>query len=440
MVRAVAQIEQELAVLDQTVVAIAQAFQETYRQYLTALGQATRQQLILASYHICTHSYPEQFIELPLEQRQELQDLLRELAKQAQAELLGCLYPVSVMQAERALLLADPNDVSLDVTPDEINNENSNENLDENLEEYRKESSDENSRVTSDNSSDNDSEREKSDGRNLERQVEENNTSSNPDLEFNSVDLAFNSTFNLTAADFVIPSQANQEAEQEADQESNQESNQTDSDQFSDSDLSLGDNAETENIEMPRDIFENPFPELQPDSETEPTPEPTPEPSSVSDSKPRLKPQPLHPKDIAQWQSNLEDEIIEVLQTISHATNQVLQQTGILPDRLPEPILEVAAKADLSSETAASPPNLLNLLVEGDSEDEKPGLTQVVAVRLRLSEIEFSDSATAAQRSKLRHLTGQLAKLGREYQRKQKERAIAEAETAWRSSWHGSER
>jgi hypothetical protein len=427
MVRAVAQIEQELAVLDQTVVAIAQAFQETYRQYLTALGQATRQQLILASYHICTHSYPEQFIELPLEQRQELQDLLRELAKQAQAELLGCLYPVSVMQAERALLLADPNDLSLDVAP-KINDQNSDS------EASSEESSNQNLRVASDhnlgNSSDDNSEREKGNRPNLDRQIEENNASSNSDLASNSVNLA-NSTFNLTAADFILPSQANQEANQESGQGSGQSL---------DSELSLGDHAETENVEMPRDIFENPFPELQPDSEPEPILEPALEPSSVSDSKPRLKPQPLHPKDIAQWQSNLEDEIIEVLQTISHATNQVLQQTGILPDRLPEPILEVAAKADLSSETAASPPNLLNLLVEGDSEDEKPGLTQVVAMRLRLSEIEFGDSATAAQRSKLRHLTGQLAKLGREYQRKQKERAIAEAETAWRSSWHGAER
>jgi len=74
------------------------------------------------------------------------------------------------------------------------------------------------------------------------------------------------------------------------------------------------------------------------------------------------------------------------------------------------------------------------LLIEAD--DDKPGITQVVAVRLRLSEIEFGDAAVATQRSKLRHLLTQLSKLGREYQHRQQERAIAQAEAAWRSSWY----
>lgn len=66
-------------------------------------------------------------------------------------------------------------------------------------------------------------------------------------------------------------------------------------------------------------------------------------------------------------------------------------------------------------------------------------MTPIVAIRLRLSEIEFSDAATAAVRSKLRQLMGQLVKLERDYQRKQKERAVAQAESAWRASWFEAE-
>ncbi|QYO65105.1 hypothetical protein [Leptolyngbya sp. 7M] len=97
MVRAVKQIERELAALDQTVAAIAQAFHTTYQQYLAALGKATRQQLVLAGYHICTHAYPDQFLELSLNQRQELQQTLQQLAKQGQTELLECLKPITAV-------------------------------------------------------------------------------------------------------------------------------------------------------------------------------------------------------------------------------------------------------------------------------------------------------------------------------------------------------
>jgi hypothetical protein len=147
---------------------------------------------------------------------------------------------------------------------------------------------------------------------------------------------------------------------------------------------------------------------------------------------------PLSPKDIAYWQAHLEEQINQVLQNLSRRANQLLQQVNVLPNRLPEPVLEVAAKVDLSSETV-SPPNLLNLLIEAEEEEGKPSMTQIIAIRLRLSEIEFADPTTAAQRSKLRQLLPQLTKLGREYQRKQKEYAIAQAESAWRSSWFETE-
>ncbi len=61
MVGSVERIEQELASLDQATRAIADEFYNAYSSYLKVLGQAVRQQLILASYHVCTQGYPEAF-------------------------------------------------------------------------------------------------------------------------------------------------------------------------------------------------------------------------------------------------------------------------------------------------------------------------------------------------------------------------------------------
>jgi hypothetical protein len=361
MVRAVAQIERELAALDQTVVAMAQAFYDAYQQYLTALGKAMRQQFILAGFHICTHAYPEQFLSLSEEQRKELQQSLQRLAKQGQDELLDCLKPVQIMSIQNSATQAEIDDPEDD--PE------------------------------------------------AEGQAEE------PQEDASAFDASeptqSKSHFSEGTAAFDA---------------ANQESN-FDTPVAPDAPLQLNlDRPEELAIAMSAGLSEEVAILLV-----------TSEAASPESELPTLHEaagdRPLHPKDIAYWQSQLEEAIVEVLQNLSHTTNCVLQQANILPSRLPEPVLEVAAKADLSSEATASPPNLLNLLIEADGEDEKLSMTQVMAMRLRLSEIEFGDAATAAHRSKLRHLMTQLGKLGREYQRKQKERAVAQAEAAWRSSW-----
>lgn len=360
MVRAVAQIEQEIAALDQTVSAMAQAFYAAYQQYLTVLGKAMRQQFVLAGYHICTHAYPEQFLSLSVEQRKELQQSLQRLAKQGQAELLACLQPVQVV-------VQSGSSAEIDEDGDE--------------------------------------------GSDPQEQQE---TQTDFDVEQTETAEPFQAESHLPASNFDAISA-----------------------ELADSNLESKDepDAPKPNLNSLEEIaleMMSGAPEeiaiLLVSSEAQPQAQlPTPSPE-VGD-------RPLHPKDIAYWQNQLEEAIVEVLQNLSHTTNCVLQQANILPSRLPEPVLEVAAKADLSSEATASPPNLLNLLIEADGEDEKLSMTQVMAMRLRLSEIEFGDAATAAHRSKLRNLMAQLGKLGREYQRKQRERAVAQAEVAWRASW-----
>ncbi|MBD3561999.1 hypothetical protein H6S82_24585, partial [Planktothrix sp. FACHB-1355] len=88
MARAIEKIEQDIAALEEATSAIAQDFYNTYERYLKGLGQAMRQQLILATYHLCTQAYPQAFLSLSFSQRQQLQKAIRKLAENAKQQLL----------------------------------------------------------------------------------------------------------------------------------------------------------------------------------------------------------------------------------------------------------------------------------------------------------------------------------------------------------------
>ncbi|MDX2216253.1 MAG: hypothetical protein SFY66_23510 [Oculatellaceae cyanobacterium bins.114] len=140
------------------------------------------------------------------------------------------------------------------------------------------------------------------------------------------------------------------------------------------------------------------------------------------------------PRWVVSWQENLEKGIATVLQTLSYAANQLLQESDILPTKLAQPILEVAAKA--GAEIASGPPNLLNLLIESEGDGKTASkMTHIMTIRLRLSEIEFADPTLGAWRSKIRGVLARLNQVGRDYQKKHREKAIATAEAAWRSTW-----
>ena len=281
MVGSVERIAQEIAALDQSVDAIAQELHSAYAEYLTALGQAVRQQLVLASYHVCTQGYPEAFLSLDYTPRHTLQKNLRYLSRQVQEELQAQLHrPVPIEEA-----------------PPEV-------------------------------------------------------------LELDELESLLN---------------------------------------------------------------------------------PSPPPVEVEAAEPRS----LTPADLIQWQLELEQAIEAELQTASHAANHLLQQAGVLSKKLPQGLLEAATKADMTE--GGGTPNVLALRLDamelpselGQSEEApKPhAVLHVVAIHLRLSEVEFADTPTAALRTRVRNLSAQLKTLAREYAKKQRERAIAEAQAAWRSSW-----
>ncbi len=300
MTASVERIEQEIVLLDQALTTLAEAFQNAYADYLTALGQAVRKQHILATYQVCTQGYPQQFLGLSVAQRQLLQQALRELAKQSQANLLQQLQS---FQPQEPLRVEQPS---------------------------------------------------------------------------------------IPQGDFSQEAQASQGTDLEA---------------------------------MPLDAAAAFTPSIA-------TPHPPTKTSAT-------------PAHLLQWQIGIEQGIGKELAAVSHQTNRLLQHSNILPGQLPDALLQHASKTELADGVPRSP-NLLNVLVEAvrdteatpEGEDAKaPEILQVVAIHLRLIEIEFADTLTMAARSKIRELTARLKKLGQDYRKKQRAHAIAAAQDAWRACW-----
>lgn len=421
MVRAVEQIAQEIAALDQTTEKLGESFQAVYRDYLMALGQAIQTQLVQAAYHICTHGYPEQFIRLSLSQRQDLQQTLRRMGKRAGQDLLNCLGPIVPVDSTAAssrsgsfssvALQSDDPDQDLSVALfvlDSLEEHRSRQEQEQDRELADHDEAADQSENSAENSADGEAEPQSIDPATDQPdadpsdsdQSDSNQPDSNqPDSAYARLnEMMLNSLRALTAEELTGSDQTDDPRSiVQSGEELGEKSSDADADADADANPDLEDSSAEDAANQPNRA--------------------------------------IQPRDIAHWQAQLEAKVNELLQELSHATNQVLQKAKILPHRLPEPVLEVATKADLSSESTASPPNLLSLLIESETDQEKPSITQVMAIRLRLAEIEFGNSGTTNQRSRLRQLMAQLSKVGREYQRKQREYAVAQAEAAWRSSW-----
>lgn len=172
----------------------------------------------------------------------------------------------------------------------------------------------------------------------------------------------------------------------------------------------------------------------------------TPSVASTTDpAAPPPGPRSLTPTDLTEWQENVELSVLKELQLLSHQTNRLLQQTGILPTQIAETLFQHAGRPEMA-EMVGNAPNLLNLLIaatEDDTEEESDepsdrptAVLQILAIQLRLPEVEFTDATLTNQRNRLRSLTLRLKKLGQLYYKKRKELAIAQAQDAWRASWY----
>ncbi|MBR8832845.1 MAG: primosomal protein [Stigonema ocellatum SAG 48.90 = DSM 106950] len=328
MARAIERIERDILALEEATRAIAADLQSAYTSYLTTLGQVMRQELNQASYILCTQGYPEKFLSLSLNQRQQLQQAIRRLSQQASEQLLA----------------------------------------------HSKSQEDEGDEV----------------------EQTESNRHSEPEIYLDIFPVSPSKSLPVSSPTTSVPPIT----------------------------------FPSPTTSVPPTTFPGPTPPIPPTTFPGPTPPtpPTPPSSPTSSS----------PIELATWQQNQERAMHQTLKKVSRETNLLLQKAGILPKTLPEPILEAAAAAsETSAEVMPGPPNLVTLVIEIEhgQQSQDSSLTQIMAINLRLGEIEFADATLSSERKQIRHILVQLNKVGQEYQKKQRERSIAEAEAAWRASW-----
>jgi hypothetical protein len=360
-------IEQDIQSLEQMVRGIAQSLQDSYTTYFAALGQAVRQQLILATYHLCTQGYPQTFLRMSLNQRQKLQQSIRDLGTQTadQLQKYTKLEIESLLNQDKSV----HKNAEVDDTP-------------------------------TDEKHDEDDEDDK-----LEITAE-------------GIPLSFIELLASQVSPFDMEELDEDELE-EFDDEFEDEDSDSEEDEEDEED------EESEPQKRPDKKKAIPLPKIP----IFPLLNPVPLPFAAIN--------PTNPIEASKWVQSLEMSTQFALKKLSREANILLQKSEILPKKLPEPIIEAAAAASDVADVIPGPPNVLNVVVEVENErrPNDSGFTQIMAVNLRLTEIEFADSNVSSKRKQIRILQGQLQKLRREYLKKQRELAVAQAEAAWRSSW-----
>lgn len=413
MVGTVEQIRKDLAALEAATATLAEEFKKLYDNYLEALGKAARRQLILASYHLCTQAYPDAFLRLSLGQRQKLQEALRALGDQVQNRLTT--LPESGLESfQQALMLADS-----------------------------------------------------------QRALPEGEEEAQVDPDAADLPPPATTLAGVEPIESLEQPQASQPEAAEGEKQGEDSAGDGDSGNKAsfeaDPAFEEDDDSEDNDSEDDDDSEDGPFPDMPMvramlmNAVLEAI---DPDLSEAEEDD-----QPLTPARLLKRHFLLEQRIRMVLQRMSNGANRLLQKAEMLP-ALPDAVLAAATEADIPLEKSASAPNLLNVLVEmaqegqasaGDdqngsdaaeeeesdaaeeeefeeidgSEDEATrNVTHLVAIHLRLSDIEFADPQASLWRSKLREALGKLKQMANRYQKKQRERAIAEAELAWRSTWY----
>lgn len=421
MVRPAETIRQDIDSLTTATTALAAEFRRLYVHYLESLGGAVRRQVVMATYHLCTQVYPENFLALSVSQRETLQREVRRLGQLGQAKLQQLLDdPVSLSgpadEAMRPLRPSLPAGVQakLRFLPGEA-------------------SADPTANPTADGP------------------LEPASDARKPDL---------------TDPDTRDRPPADPQA---------------------DADLSSSEpwELDPQTVETTPDEDEVPLPSILKSMVMAALAEEMAE--TFGD--PLFTGEPMTPTRLAKQHIFLEQQIRTVLQHISKQVNQRLQAAQVIPN-LPEAILDAASETEVGPMRGRAVPNVLSVLVamaesmegatedspsdedrgadrerfgprgpredrnsldspdldyeeedadeeDADEEDMREGLmTHLAAVNLRLADLEFGSVHCSLGRSKLRASLGRLRKLGKQYQKVQRELAIAEAEQAWRAVWY----
>ncbi|MBE9111094.1 hypothetical protein IQ273_16935 [Nodosilinea sp. LEGE 07298] len=407
MVRPVESIRKDLSALEGATATLAEEFSQIYATYLSVLGQAMRRQVIMATYHLCTQVYPEDFLALTVSDRARLQKAMQSLGHKAQGWLQQLMEPDQT---------APKIDLTQRLNPEDLNRlETALASLSQPSEAAAGDEVDESDQVSL---SDDDKSTE-----GAETDAIAPETPAIP--ESSPLPLAAASSEELSPEESL----------------SEESSPDSESDEATETAAGIDPKALMQSVimaamanEIEETFSDRPF---------------------TGD--------PLTPTLVAKHHLILEQMIRAVLERVSRKANNLLRKAKVIPD-LPESVLEVASDADVAAPKGHSVPNVLNVLVamagdvaaeldrpeqdsdgaeaeiaeisEDDAEALEGAMTHLAAIHLRLGDIEFGDVQSALWRSKLRTAVGRLRKLGKQYQQAERELAIAQAEQAWRSVWY----
>lgn len=374
MARSVDTIQRDIERLTEATLSLSAEFRRLYGGYLDSLGLAVRHQVVMATYHLCTQVYPERFLALSVAQRERLQRQVRHLGQEGQARLVALL-----------------DNAASPIVPE-------------------------------------------------------------------AADLAPRLPEGPHARHF-LPGQADGGDTHAAAAFPQAEADSTaNSSPAANPPANLAEEADAEDSQMPLPSLLRSMVLAALAEEMGETP-----------GQPLFASETMTPTQLAKQHIFLEQTIRATLQALSKQVNQRLLEAQVLPN-LPEAILDAASEAEMGPMRGRAVPNVLSVLVAmadhlddddlDDLDDDRPlsesapdtlddeddddqdndtregGMTHLAAVHLRLADLEFGHVQSSLWRGKLRTALGHLRKLGKQYQKMQRELATAEAEQAWRAIWY----
>ncbi len=458
---ALKQIEQELAALDNTTREVAEELDGLYRQYLAALGQATRQQLILASYYLCTQAYPDRFLTLSVGQRQALQKELRQVGDQAESQINLQRKLARVLVAQMDLIGLASQLADHEADPQTHQTGESTDSSDVDLAESGSDAVAADSPTAdgaelssatpgADSAESQDSEEAaeaaQDEGRDQSEEDDDDDDGERPRIitlsaaDLDLVDQPL--TPMVLAKRHVMLEQGLREVLQSTSKAANYLLQQAEIlpklpeallaaavEEEPRADSPLGQpNLINLLVETVEGQFRDPTtPEAEADSDSDSGSEADSESESETADD---RPSPLDPRQFgrdrtsADSSDGLEDDYDDMDSDADSDDDGYTYMTFEADDDSSE--FESESEADDRRRSAGR---------GSRSHRRTANVTHLVALQLRLTEIEFTDSTTSAWRSKLRAKLMKLKKLAQLYKRKQRQRAIAEAEAAWRACW-----
>lgn len=137
---------------------------------------------------------------------------------------------------------------------------------------------------------------------------------------------------------------------------------------------------------------------------------------------------PTDPIDLIIWLEGYENALTRRLRNLSHALNVDCLRLGVTRGLLPVGLLDAALQAEV--DVLPAPPNLLRLQVPAEENGSGPSIA-LVAVLLRLADLELENPRLRTCRQRLQQHGLEVRRMAQRYRRVQRRVRILEAEQLW---------